>query len=385
MKPMGDKHSSGVSVVPSLANAPDTAVSEAWVADSTNSIRRAIVAARVIAIFFMMYVHAWAGNVQMPDEAFHGPFGLFSQLLVDVMGRTAVPLLTIISGYLLVTVSLESKYWPEIVRDKFRTLLVPLWMWNGLLLLLIAGAARLTGKPLPDYVTEPAWYNAVFAFTETPATLPLGFLRDMFVCALLSPILIWLVRHALWPTLFAGFLFAILKPEQAIIIRHQLLLFYMIGLAFALCWNVPFKPTFGISGILSLIIVTSWFLFQDSLFSNVIHFNDSVKQIFANISRICVAWILWNISLFIQSQRGRLYHIFSRTEPAIFIAFCSHFILFRAIGQIVPDDTYLLPLLFLLQPLLAIVVSFGIILGLSPFAPRMLRILNGGRLPRPRG
>jgi hypothetical protein len=351
-------------------------------AGSLTVVPRTIVAVRVIAIFFMMYVHSWAGEVRFPDQAFTGPFRLFAALLVDVMGRTSVPLLTIISGYLLYTVSGARNDHGALVAGKFRTLLVPMWLWNGLLLILVWASVQFRGAPVPAFVVEPGPVNAIFGLTDQPATLPLTFLRDMFVCALLSPALVWLVRRALWPTLLAGFLFAIFKPEQVVILRHQLLFFYLVGLAFAMHWRVPRTPRFGWAGLLALLVVAGWFIVWDGPLAGRFDWYEPGRQVLANGARLGVAWLMWNLCLWVQGTAA--YSPLARTEPVIFITFCSHFLLFRSLGAVLPDTPALMPILFLLQPPLAIAAAFGIVFGLGRVSPWLLRLVNGGRVPKPR-
>jgi hypothetical protein len=43
-----------------------------------------------------------------------------------------------------------------------------------------------------------------------------------------------------------------------------------------------------------------------------------------------------------------------------------------------------MPILFLLQPPLAIAAAFGIVFGLGRVSPWLLRLVNGGRVPKPR-
>ena len=345
-------------------------------------VPRAIVAVRVIAIFFMMYVHAWAGDVRHPDDAFTGPFGVFAGIVVDVMGRTSVPLLTIISGYLLYTMSSARKDYAALIAGKFRTLLVPMWLWNGLLLIMVWASVQFRGAPVPEFVVQAGPLNAILGLTDNPATLPLTFLRDMFVCALLSPVLVWLVRRALWPTLFAGLMFAIFKPEQVVILRHQLLLFYIVGLAFAIHWRVPLKPKFGLPGLFALLFVAGWFVVWDGPLAGHIDWYEPFRQIFANGARLGVAWLMWHICL--RAQETSAYPFLATIEPVIFIAFCSHFLLFRMIGAVAPDSPALMPLVFLVQPPVAIAVAFGIVILLGRVWPWLLRLLNGGRIPKPR-
>ncbi|WP_199554918.1 acyltransferase family protein [Sandaracinobacteroides hominis] len=344
------------------------------------SAMRAIVVSRAVAIFFMMYVHAWAGAAESPDDAFTGSFGTVVHLLVDVLGRSSVPLLTIISGYLLVTAGYRRRNWREVVADKARTLLVPMWLWNGALLLMIWGAVTLFGGHLPDYVIEEPWYNSIFALTGRPATLPLAFLRDMFVCALLSPILIRLMQLAPWPVLALAAAFAIFHPEQPIILRPQLLLFYLVGIGFALHWQVPRKvrldwPTWVAAVVLIICTLRVWLPLPQKAGSH-----DLFIQLLSNSARFAVAWLVWMACLAL--QRSGAYSRIARVESVIFLAFCSHFLLFRALGHVLPDDTQWLPLIFLIQPPLAIAAAFAMSFALRGTAPRLLSLLNAGKLPR---
>lgn len=370
--------------MPSLLTAAEDAPPPlpASTAVSSPAFIRSVVVARGLAIFFMMYVHAWVGNAPDPDRAFTGPFATVVHFLVDVMGRSSVPLLTIISAYLIVTVSYSRKNWQEVVTDKFRTLLVPMWLWNGLFLLLIGAAMLVLNAPRPAYLEPGQIHNAIFALTENPVLLPLAFLRDMFVCALLSPLLIALMRRAPWPTLVLGCLFAIVNPDQPILLRPQLLLFYLVGLGFALHWKVPLtpRPWMAITG--AIVLVASM-LIGSQIAHPAFGSPDIWRECAGNLGRFGVALLFWTACLYI--QRSPAYPAFARVETIIFIAFCSHFILFRAMGMVLNPETPLLPLIFLIQPVIAIAAAFALSWLLERVAPWLLILLNGGRIRKARG
>jgi len=71
----------------------------------------------------IVYVHAWTGQVGDVLERLHGtPQGLLRWALIELLGRSAVPLLSVISGW-LAGASLARRGWPAFAAGKARTIL----------------------------------------------------------------------------------------------------------------------------------------------------------------------------------------------------------------------------------------------------------------------
>ena len=125
---------------------------------------RAIAIARVLCIVGMVYVHAWTG-LTGPDLAAsdHTAQGLLRWVLSDLLGKAAVPLLSLVSGWLAAG-SLARRGAVSFVRGKVRTVVLPMVLWNAIAVILVGGAAWvgwITGPCAVELVME--WRTNCYA------------------------------------------------------------------------------------------------------------------------------------------------------------------------------------------------------------------------------
>ncbi|HZV17882.1 MAG TPA: acyltransferase family protein [Sphingobium sp.] len=169
---------------------------------------------RILCIFFMTYVHLhFAIDLQNDD------FILLKRIFVDVLGRSSVPLLSTISGLLMVNY-FGRRPWSVAVKERAVTLLWPMLFWNaGALLILGSGSGHVL--------------NDLLALTGAPALLYLAFLRDLFVLCALTPILLLGVRKFPIATALLTFGYYLANVPTPVILRPQIAGFYMVGLYIA--------------------------------------------------------------------------------------------------------------------------------------------------------
>src|SRR3546814_12432704 len=88
-------------------------------------------------IFGVVYVHAWTGldggRLTLADSSTQG---VFRWVLMELLGRSAVPLLGMISGW-LVAGSASHRTYGAFIGGKPRTSLLPMLMWNLLACMMI--------------------------------------------------------------------------------------------------------------------------------------------------------------------------------------------------------------------------------------------------------
>src|SRR3546814_1270621 len=98
----------------------------------SETLRRDTIAiARVICIFGIVYTHAWTG-IGLSEIRNHGldwTTGLY-WFLVEVFSRGQVPLLSVISGWLVAPSIDRRAYW-GLVREKAQGLLGPILGWGS--------------------------------------------------------------------------------------------------------------------------------------------------------------------------------------------------------------------------------------------------------------
>jgi hypothetical protein len=111
--------------------------------DEKTRLSRAIGIARVICIMGIVYVHAWTGRNGQDLQLFNDTSqGLMRWALIDLMARSSVPLLSMISGW-LVGPSFAKRGWQIFLKGKARTILLPMVLWNALAIFFVSGAAYL--------------------------------------------------------------------------------------------------------------------------------------------------------------------------------------------------------------------------------------------------
>lgn len=225
--------------------------------------------------------------------------------MVDTLGRSSVPLLSAISGYLIVSMLSRHDY-RVVISRRARALLVPMVIWNII-------AVGLWGGRDP--------VNDIFALTSTSKLVYLTFLRDLFVISALTPVFVWLCRRQ--PAVFIAIVlvYYLANISTLVVLRPQIVFFYCVGIWVALWpvampkgWKVP-----AIAALLALLIGTAampW-LAKSELFDLAIR-------------RPVTSLGFWAISILLATRIPGL----TRLEPFAFPFFLSHGILFAVVGSL---------------------------------------------------
>jgi len=157
--------------------------------------------ARVVCIFFVIFTHMTVGA---PDQraivtsAWQEAVLVFKLILHDGFARVSVPLLGVISGYLTTRTLARQSYGQTVVR-KLRSIYLPMVLWSVAMMaayVLLALATRDPGFLQKHLALDGlGWLNALFALTDKPFNGPLYFLRDLFLCFLILPLLLLAARR----------------------------------------------------------------------------------------------------------------------------------------------------------------------------------------------
>lgn len=179
-------------------------------------------------VVLVVFIHCGTSSIDM--EAMHqAPFTmehifLWVQILITRrLAGLAVPCFFLFSGYYFFH-KVKDFSWSTYkakVKKRWRTLIIPYLLWNGLFVLDIIlkkiAAFVVKGKPLSNiavWLQENSYHlfwdyaglgeeTNVWGYTIMrygPIDAPLWFLRDLIVLVLLSPLIYWLVKKG-------GFLF----------------------------------------------------------------------------------------------------------------------------------------------------------------------------------
>jgi hypothetical protein len=254
----------------------------------------AIRVARVLCIVCMSYVH-----LQLYPAT---DLPIVEAVVVDTLGRSSVPLLSVISGVLMVPF-FERRRWPTAIWSRFRSLIVPMAIWNVF-------AVVIWG-----YEFLP---NDILAVTAAPKLLYLAFLRDLFVVSSMTPILVWCARRAPYALIVATCVFYLADPSTVLILRPQIAFFYVAGVLLAVfplrfpAWlKVGVLVAFGALVALEILGLRA----NDHLFDNLLR-------------RPVTAAAFWVMSLWLAERWPSL----AKFDVAVFPYFLAHGLIFEVVG-----------------------------------------------------
>lgn len=157
-----------------------------------NSISEKIKLLRPLLIFLIVTTHI-QGSLYRPDliniELEWSSF--FHSYLSGIIAVSALPLLSVISGYLAAYTYKKYSYF-QTLKDKINRILIPMLFWNLVLALYIYNFQSNGIDFRKDLILYPfnldVWFYATTGILRLPANPPLYFLKELFTCFLLLPI-----------------------------------------------------------------------------------------------------------------------------------------------------------------------------------------------------
>jgi hypothetical protein len=328
----------------------------------------------------MMLVHVWPGASKVLSADVPLPLLLFYRILILEFGQASVPLLSIVSGFLLYR-SLGNNPWLTLLKSKVRTLLVPMAIWSALLLTVFAVKEWFLGNDDFFAVGLMEWINRVFAVTGPPINLPLAFLRDIFVCCAIAATSSRLEKSVRWSGHLMVVVFAIAELSFAgiLLLRPQIMIFFFLG--YAIAESSPRSLVIPWAVVIGAVLVDA--LIQLGFIEGFKRSNDFQ----ALFHRLAVAFLMWRIAITIARRDGYMFQFLERLEPVIFLVFCSHMFTvsamaacFTAGGLQVTDPIY--PLVFILQ-IPAIYLGAVMIRAVGEtISPRFMDLALASKLPK---
>ncbi len=347
----------------------------------------AIAVARLLGILGVVYVHGWTGlNWERLFAANDSAQGIFRILVNEIFGRSAVPLLSIISGWLVVSGG-TTKAYGSFVAGKAKAILAPMVLWNAIAIVAVAAGVMLLGVagPLP---TSFAWtFNELVPLlSPSNINVQMPFLRDLFVCMLFAPLLVRMPLPALAAVGAVAIVWTVSTVQFPLLQRPPILIFFVAGIALrkfgsaeriagAPLWMLvaPFALLLGPKIVLS--VLGDPFAWE----------HPRLVAAFDVAFRLASALLLWRCAWAL--AKGEAGRRLRDLEKYGFLLFCSHLVFMwvaapligRVVGRL-GDPMY--PVFFLLQPALALGAAILIGKGLLAVSPSLAGILSGGRLTR---
>ena len=280
---------------------------------------------RIMLIFGIVLVHMPYGPQTAPFNGNNGAIDWLRVFLAESVFRVGVPCLSAISGYLLFRKGIERFDYPKVVTRKIQSVLLPFLIWNLGFFAFVYMVQKLgVGQGyLPDVTKADLsqLLDLMFALNGEPINLPLYFLRDLFVCILLAPVLVFFVKR--YPVLTLLFLLALtLLPFPIyIVLRKSILFSFAVGMALAI-HRVDLKALDPFAAPIATLFALANVFLAAALYNygpDYPYWLTSLRNVFILIG-IPGFWAL--SALFIQSNFGQ--HL-ARTQGLSFWVFCAHY------------------------------------------------------------
>jgi succinoglycan biosynthesis protein ExoH len=342
-------------------------------------LRRRIELARVILISAIVFHH-----IRIPAELSlytWDNLGYLRGYLQIGLLKTATSTLTIISGYLLFSSRFELEV-GGFVRKKFRTLFVPLVLWNIPLAVVIFLFHRKTHYLMKyDDLSSGSlfnWANALLGLTREPADGSLHFLRNLIGCNIIALAIAGIFRKHAVAVFSVILVIGVLNLQWPLVTRSDIFIGFFLGaLAAATAMDaavidqmLPLSlPSFLLSGFL------------------IFYFQVSYESLWWIPHRFLGFLAVWPLIGWLNTRR--IGEALANCSKYVFGVFLSHYytilLSFAVFSQFWGLDRFYA--YFLIAGPLAIGVSVAGQWVASRYCPRLVSIATGGRAgpsPAPR-
>ena len=284
--------------------------------------------------------------------------------------RTTVPVLTVLSGFLLFRSGLH--FQPlKLLSKKTTSILVPMLIWN-IPVVIILYFTQKSGVITHGFTTKlyPVefynWLNALTGMFENPANYPLNFLRDLYVVSLLSPLYWLFLKKAPYIGLLCVILVAYFNLDGYLLRRYDLMIsFYIGGLAATQNWDLKYLDRYA-----------KWLLAIFIAASLVIALYD-IENIF--LFRLFSPFMVWPaMSLLVDTKFGDF--LFKNANSSFF-TFLAHGPLLFIIWTLFQQLPVELPnfVFWLVTPPLIVYLSILLRERFIKYTPKLAAVALGGR------
>lgn len=304
-----------------------------------------------------------------------------SYLFSNIFARLAVPLFFFFSGFLFFykTVDFVGRTYLSKLKKRFRTVLVPYFLWNLLLILLLFSfqslvPGLLSGKDklVVDY-TPSDWVSVLLV---NPIDYPLWFIRDLMVVFIFSPLLYFLLNVLkCFFILLLGGLWLLGFWDAIAGLNTAAFFFFSVGAYFSIHKRnfvkdlIPFLP---ISVFLYALLVIVQLCFKEQTWSEYIHKAGILSGIILVITLTArmVSSGKWKVNDFLSCSSFFIY-AYHAMPLAIFIKIMLKFIH--------PHSDGMMLVIYLFCPFVIMFVGLLLYYLTNRYFPRITSVLTGGR------
>lgn len=333
---------------------------------------------RLISIYFMTIVHIPPG---LGDKTLPEFLIVPKILIIDILGRASLPSLSWISGFLMYF-SLKDTPVCDLIRKRFKALIVPMMFWNaalmvlGLLVLIAVGEKMTVIELLKGLGWSEIIFDRLLALNYGAASDSLNFLRDLFVCVVLSWPIMKAIEKASWLVPLAVFVVDVSLGFQPVVMRGSILVYYTLGLAVA-----HHLGSFDFISRLRLLALAGLAVVLTREFPALFGAFDLPDSVYELIKRASVSILFLDTSLYLaRTVESPVIH---RLDPPNYLFFLSHNVGYAVLWafwvlMFGKDLTPVYSVYFLFAP----VVLFASVIATHTFLKRLpgtIQILVAGR------
>jgi succinoglycan biosynthesis protein ExoH len=366
---------------------------------SSLEISRTISLARILLIVGLVFLH----YLKFPNSSVWPYTGLdvnqhsvatYVNSVIFFFFLSAVPLLSMISGWLFF--SFENKDPMKTVfsriRNRFTSVYLPLVFWNAVAMAGVYAIYK-TNAHYPllaelniNFSTAgfKEYINGIFALTSRPIAFQFWFVRDLFITALISPLLLIVSRRAPWlgaavlaTAWFWGWSMVIFLRPDVPFFFYLGALIHMKQLPVTISRKVAITVTLAFLAIVCIRALAPLAVdFSDNLMPTWLRINTSLMRIIGVIA-------CWGL-LQHMAQTARGIHIGKYAGLAFFL-YATHWPLIGfikiSLWPLLPveNDFWMLVHSFA-SVSLTVMISLGIGIMINRYAPAAFALMNGGRL-----
>lgn len=284
--------------------------------------------------------------------------------------RATVPVLTVISGYLVFRSSLHKEP-KNLIAKKLKSIIIPLFLWNIPIVIFIYMSQKynlisheFSAELYP--IKIEIWVNALTGLFSAPANYPLNFLRDLFAVTLLAPVFGWLLNKASYTGLIIVSFIYYFNIDGDLVLRNSMILsFYIGGLAATKNWDLTALDKHAKWLFLAFIILCLL----------IVLFKIENRELF----RLLSPFMVWPaISLM---EGSKIYDLLYKNSKHSFFTFLAHgpvllitWVLYSKALEVIPYSIY-----WIATPFLTVLVCIFLATYFKKYFPKLASLVLGGR------